>query len=273
MSDSSIHHIRLMPMGKVLEYREGDSLQDLLFVEGVEFPCGGKGKCKGCRVKVVEGEIPVSEVESHTLTGKEIHDGWRLSCKAKITGDVTLELAQWEAQILSDDSQFSFTPKKGLGAAIDLGTTTLVCQLLDLESGNVLAVKSALNPQARHGADLMSRIDFSVAQGRQKTLQELIHKEIGILLIEVLGMAGRDADDLIETVIVGNTVMHNLFCGIDLTPMSVYPFEPIEEGLVVMNPAELGWTFAPRMKALFLPCSAVLSAVTFWRGFWPRICI
>lgn len=253
MFNKPTYKIRLMPMGKELEYGEGDSLQDLLFVEGVEFPCGGKGKCKGCRVKVVEGNIPISEIESHTLTQKEIDDGWRLSCKARINGDVTLEIAQWEAQILTDESQFSFTPKKGLGAAIDIGTTTLVCQLLDLQTGHVLAVKSALNPQARHGADLMSRIDFSVTQGQQNILQELIHKEIGILLIEVLTTAGRDADDLVETVIVGNTVMHNLFCGIDLTPMSVYPFEPTNDGLVIMSPAELGWTFGLQMKVLFLP--------------------
>jgi len=246
--------IKLMPMNKTLEYYEGESLQDILFVEGVEFPCGGRGKCKGCRVKVTEGNIPATDIEAQTLSPKELEEGWRLSCKVKISDDVTLELAQWEAKILTDDTQFAFISKKGLGIAVDLGTTTLVAQLLDLQTGNVLAVKSALNPQARHGADLISRIDFSVTQGKQKILQELIHKEIGILIVEVLNDAKQDADNLVETVIVGNTVMHNLFCGIDLTPMSVYPFEPINDSLVVMTAEELGWTFASQSKVLFLPC-------------------
>ena len=74
--------------------------------------------------------------------------------------DLTLELAQWEAQILADTSRFAFTPREGFGVAIDVGTTTLVAQLLDLSRGEVLAVRTALNPQARFGADIMSRVAY-----------------------------------------------------------------------------------------------------------------
>ena len=52
----------------------------------------------------------------------------------------------------------------GLGVAVDLGTTTLVTQLLDLRTGRVLAVRTALNSQARFGADVMSRVQFAVAK-------------------------------------------------------------------------------------------------------------
>ena len=76
-----------------------------------------------------------------------------------------IELAQWEAAILTDDSVFAFTPQEGLGVAVDLGTTTIVAQLLDLQTGHVLAVRTALNAQARHGADIMSRVEF--ARGRR----------------------------------------------------------------------------------------------------------
>jgi uncharacterized 2Fe-2S/4Fe-4S cluster protein (DUF4445 family) len=55
-----------------------------------------------------------------------------------------IELAQWEAAILTDDSVFAFTPREGLGIAIDLGTTTIVAQLIDLQTGHVLAVRAAL---------------------------------------------------------------------------------------------------------------------------------
>ncbi|MBI4026567.1 MAG: hypothetical protein HY360_16390 [Verrucomicrobia bacterium] len=53
-----------------------------------------------------------------------------------------------------DDSKFEFVPREGLGVAVDLGTTTLVVQLLDLRTANVLAVRTGLNLQARHGADM-----------------------------------------------------------------------------------------------------------------------
>jgi len=60
--------------------------------------------------------------------------------------------------VLTDNSGISGTGKTGLGVAIDLGTTTIVGQLVDLASGSVLAVDTSLNPQASFGSDVMSRI-------------------------------------------------------------------------------------------------------------------
>jgi uncharacterized 2Fe-2S/4Fe-4S cluster protein (DUF4445 family) len=55
-------------------------------------------------------------------------------------------------------------------------------------------------------------------------------------------------------VIVGNTVMHHLFCGIDVTPLSHYPFEPEQDGLEIFKPAELGWELQGNPPVRFLPC-------------------
>ena len=168
----------LSPADLKLEVASGTQLQDVLFAQGVEFPCGGRGRCKGCRVKVLQGVLPVGEEEKNLLTGAELAGGWRLACRHSIAGDLKLEFAQWEMPILGDQSTFKFAPREGLGVAIDLGTTTIAAQLLDLRNGNVLAVATALNLQARHGGDIMSRVDFAW-RGGQAELERLVREQLG----------------------------------------------------------------------------------------------
>ena len=59
----STHTLELSPAGLKMEVAAGTELQDVLFAQGVEFPCGGHGRCKGCRVKVLKGILPVGEEE------------------------------------------------------------------------------------------------------------------------------------------------------------------------------------------------------------------
>ena len=251
---SATVRIRLEPLGTSFEISRGAPLQDVLFPYGVEFPCGGKGRCRGCRVRVLEGYLPATPEQAEILSRAELDAGWRLACRCNAESALTLELAQWEASILADDSSFAFTPREGLGIAVDVGTTTLAAQILDLATGNVLGVRTALNPQARHGADIMSRIGFAVAGEGLSILTRLIREQIGGMAGELLGGSGRDAGSLKEIVLVGNTAMHHLFCGIDCTPLSRYPFEPEQDGLMTFTAEELGWTPGAKPPIRFLPC-------------------
>ncbi len=246
--------VELQPLGETFEVEAGTPLQDVLFAHGVEFPCGGRGLCKGCRVKVLQGSLPSTPEQERVLGRTGIDEGWRLSCQNSADENLTLEVAQWEATILGDHSKFNFTPREGLGVAIDLGTTTLVAQLLDLRTARVMAVRSALNPQARHGADIMSRIDFAVARGGHRELEQLIRARLGRLVSELISAAKVRADDLRHVVIVGNTVMHHLFCGASLEPLSRSPFETDQDGLRRFRANELGWNVGGNPAIRFLPC-------------------
>jgi uncharacterized 2Fe-2S/4Fe-4S cluster protein (DUF4445 family) len=246
--------ITLQPTNVTLAYTAQASLRDLLFEQGVEFPCGGNGRCRGCKVRVMAGEAPLTQAELARLSAPERAAGWRLACQLVPAGDLTLELRQWDAAILGNDAAFSFSPRPGLGVAVDLGTTTLVAQLLDLTTSQVLAVRTALNPQARHGADVMSRVSYAVQEGGAAELTELIRRQIGKLLRELLFAAQVEAAQVNEVVIVGNTVMHHLFCAIDLAPMAQYPFTPSDDGLHEFLGEALGWDFAPAVRVRFLPC-------------------
>jgi len=246
------HTLDLAPAGLHLDVVRGTPLQEILFAHGVEFPCGGRGRCRGCRVRVLGGNLPVTGEEERLLTPAELADGWRLACRHEVVGDLRLELAQWEMPVLGDTSSFPFTPREGLGVAVDLGTTTLVTQLVDLQTGDVLAVRSALNAQARHGADVMSRIEFAI-QGGQAELTKLIREQIGELIGQLVA-PGRSARPLTRVVLVGNTVMHHLFCGVSVAPLARQPFESPQLDRRRFAPGELGWPLPAATVVEFLPC-------------------
>jgi len=245
--------IRLRPMGVDIDTPRGTPLQDVLFAYGVEFPCGGNGKCKGCRVRVLEGSLPVTPAQEKMLSADERAAGWRLSCQCRAEEDLTLELAQWEAQILADTSAFAFTPRRGFGVAVDVGSTTLVAQLLDLNSAEVLAVRSALNPQARYGADIMSRVAHAVDPAGRATLVRVLRQQIGKMLGELLEAHPDESRTIQDIVLVGNSVMHHLFCDIDVTPFSHYPFQPETLAQRLFTARELDWDIPGDPGVRFLP--------------------
>ncbi|NLX12687.1 MAG: DUF4445 domain-containing protein [Phycisphaerales bacterium] len=246
--------IELQPLGEVFQVERGTPLQDVLFEHGVEFPCGGKGRCKGCRVRVLSGRISLNARQEEVLSSREIQDGWRLACAARAEEDLVLEIAQWETNILTDESRFSFTPRAGLGIAVDVGTTTLVAQLVDLTSGQVRAVQSALNPQARFGGDIMTRVQHALTDDGREELRRIIHHEIGRLIALLLHAPECPAQPLSVITLAGNTVMHHLFCGLDVRPLSAYPFESESLGAQRFSAKDMGWSVPGDPTVCFLPC-------------------
>jgi len=246
--------VDLQPIGKTLEVPRGTLLHDLLFAYGVEFPCGGNGRCKGCRVRVLSGSLSPMAEEEEILSSRELAEGWRLACRSMVTDLVTLEIKQWETPILADDSAFEFAPQEGLGIAVDLGTTTIVVQLIDLQTGHVLGVRAALNPQVAFGSDVMSRVQLALTLDGELRLRRSIREGIGDMIADLLRTDLRGGRQIHKVTIVGNTVMHHLFCGIDVDPLAHYPFEPVHDGLQTFRAAELGWTISGDPAVSFLPC-------------------
>ncbi|MGZ8920123.1 MAG: ASKHA domain-containing protein [Limisphaerales bacterium] len=241
--------VELFPTGRKREVRAGKSLKDVLFEEGVEFPCGGNGRCRGCRVKLVEGHMPVTAADERSFSAEEIQAGWRLACQATVQKNLKLEIAQWELSILGDDNSFSIKPKEGFGIAVDLGTTTIVAQLVDLQSGNVLASVSSLNAQAQHGSDLMSRIEIAL-QGGTTRLTALVRDQVGAMVAE---LSMNITSGLRQIVVVGNTVMHHLFSGLSVVSLAEYPFQATDGGLQEFDATELGWSLVDVCVSV-LPC-------------------
>ena len=246
--------IRLHPQDREIRVDKGTPLQQVLFAHGVEFPCGGQGRCRGCRVRVLSGEVPPSPAEEDILSPAELAQGWRLACRARAFDNLTLEIRQWEAAILADHSVFQFRAREGLGIAVDLGTTTLAAQLLDLNTADVLAVRTALNPQAVFGADVMSRVQFALSGSGRTQLRDLIRNGIADLVAWLRKDTRFDSHAIRDVVVVGNSVMHHLFCDIDVVPLAHYPFVPVRDGLEAFDAKSLGWALPGNPMLRFLPC-------------------
>ena len=227
--------LRIEPASVEVELARGESIGSALAGLGVELPCGGEGVCGACRVRVLTGSLPVTEADLSAFTPAELERGWRLACQARAEDALALECGQWEMEVLADDAGLSGSGRQGLGIAIDLGTTTIAAQMIDLATGRVLGVETGLNPQSAFGADVMSRIRAAL-EGADLTTP--LRTALGAAITR---LASERADEVAAVVLVGNTVMHHLFCGIDVEPLSRVPFETPHLQAQWFTPQELGW--------------------------------
>lgn len=230
------------------------TLRDLLFEQGVEVPFGGWGRCRGCRIRVHAGTAEITAVQRERLSEEELKIGWRLACQGSLIDDLVVELRQWDAAILEDDSLFAFEPRPGLGVAVDLGTTTLVAQLLDLRTSRVLAVRTSLNGQACYGADVMSRIEYACGDGHLPALAQLLRLQITSLIDQLVFSAKVRSTEIRDVVLDDNMGMYHPFCGLDVEPLAHYLFESPHAGLKVFPAGKLGWNLNAEATVRFLSC-------------------
>jgi len=260
--------VHLKPLDSAVELPAGASLADALVAFGVEFPCGGRGRCRGCRVRIIEGTLPPTHADQAKLTAAELAEGWRLVCQAHPESDLVLELRQWSGLVLADETAFPFSPVEGLGVAVDVGTTTVVAQLLDLTNGRILGTETSINPQSRFGADVMSRISVGTQPGGRERLTSVIREAVAGMVGRLVHRApagppgtgetspggSRAGEPVRRAAIVGNTAMHHLFLGFDVAPLASYPFRTPKLGGEWFKGAEVGWKgVAAEAAACFLP--------------------
>jgi len=143
------------------------------------------------------------------------------------------------------------------GLAIDIGTTSVVTTLIELESGEQLASVSSLNPQAIFGGDLMSRIAF--AQFNPTNLRKLQTRIVGLLnqhVAEVCRTSGVLPKWIYKAVVVGNTCMHHLLLGIDPSHVGLAPYAPVMRHAAVLPARDLPLKIAPEARVCLLPLVA-----------------
>ncbi len=155
------------------------------------------------------------------------------------------------------DAELGDTSERMYGMAFDVGTTSVVGSLIDLRTGEQLALVGAVNPQAVFGGDLMSRIAY--AQFDQKKLQVLRGRILN-QLNEFIDTATQQANILPEhiykVVIVGNTCMHHICLGIDTSYVGLAPYAPVLRDPIVIAASEMPLKRAPNARICFLPIVA-----------------
>ncbi len=153
------------------------------------------------------------------------------------------------------DVQPALTKCSVLGAAIDVGTTTLAVYVFDLESGAMVARDSKYNPQRVFGADVISRIGVVRQNGNAglTALQGAVVDGLNDLLAEACRSTGRSAESIYAATIVGNPTMLHLIAGISPVGIDHSPYVAAFLDSLEMRAAKLGLRIHPEANVLLLP--------------------
>lgn len=199
----------------------GEILLNVLRRNGFEVysPCGGNGTCGKCKI-LIKGE------------------GLVTSCLYSVNGSVEVILPdKREAKILAEQHKHTIQLQLLPGAcadmsgyphgvAIDIGTTSVVFYLVNLITGSLVETRAILNPQAKYGADVISRIQYTASnENGLSILQKEILDVINVELIHLANFADITENEIIKIVIAGNTTMLHLLLGVNPHSLALAPFK------------------------------------------------
>ena len=228
----------------------------------LDTPCNGAGTCAKCRVRILSGHTE-PQPSAHRLTADELARGWRLACVTTVSGPIEVEIpdpatAHHLHTILMDGDPVEILcdphPNGRLGAAVDLGTTTVAGTLFDLATGNALATCADMNRQIQAGDDVISRI-AAIRTDPQALhrLHALAVETLNSLLGTLCEKSGQRTSDIHRVTVAGNTTMQQILLGIDPSPLGEKPFTPAFTDAQTVPAAPLGLTTHPGAELIVFP--------------------
>lgn len=253
MSKEDIH-VTVHFNGKkdLIASQRGENLLKLLQDHKYEIysPCGGNGTCGKCKVFLKD-------------------EGYITSCMYNLEEDIEIILPdKLEGQILASQYEhsrvLSLSPgiydqltSFPMGVAIDIGTTTIVFHLTELITGVLVESRSIMNPQAKYGADVVSRINYTISnQNGLHTLQQEIIEAINRELVHFADYVGIRVDDIVKIAVTGNTTMLHLLLGEDPKSLAFIPFTPVFTDKRIMAAKDLNLACNPESQIKILPSLA-----------------
>ncbi len=313
---------------------QGSNLKEALANNGfyIDAPCGGKGSCGKCKVKIsgAENISPTNEDMRH-IDRAELDKGYRLSCTFKVTKDIEVEIRhdRGNAQIVTSGQKYKVdlnpkivkqylslerptindqrddvkrlvdaigianlsiplsimkelpellrnneynitvvhdhnrvlkieggdTTKSCFGIAIDIGTTTIAVYLVDLVTGKEVDVLSELNGQKSYGADVISRINYTMENSDGiEQLRKTIVTQLDSMIKELAEKNNVNTDNIYHIMIAANTTMLHLFLGLATKYIALSPFIPVNTACVDFTAEELGFNLNKACVVTLLPC-------------------
>jgi len=235
--------------------------------------CGGLGECGRCIIRIEKGIKSLNQKsekeEKHSLKKDE-----RLACQARIVnpeddGYVFIEsfgkYAILSESVITKVDSNPFVYRKDncvlhqtgenlgeyggeiLGLAIDVGTTTLVIEVIDLEDGRTISTIARTNPQIAYGNDIIFRIGHTmVHEGGLEELQRVVVNAINECLEELEEEKGKIRKYIYDVAAVGNSTMLRIFFGEDVSSLGVIPFEPLSHDAAIKRAPEIGLAINPK---------------------------
>ncbi len=146
------------------------------------------------------------------------------------------------------------TSAQHFGLALDLGTTTIVAAVIDLTSGEIVALGSALNDQERFGSDVISRISHAMeTRTGMAQLRETVLASINELLVRLLGSAGLSGERVYHAIVAGNSTMLHLLLAVDPDALALAPFTPAFSEPLDLAAREVGLAVHPEARIETFP--------------------
>ena len=232
----------------------GKTLFDFADTLSIRVPtsCGRTGECHECIIQITEGSENLSEKkELENFLGPE----FRLSCQAVIDNDkndVSFNVLRRQPKILENGkgTNFKLNPSVCIqdskviyknsnqilsekitpiyGMAVDLGTTTVVCSLIDLSTGKIIGTSSFENPQRFGGSDTLNRISYETTKFPGE-LKSVIISGLNFEIGELCKKNKIRRSHIYEIVVVGNTTMRDIFFGIDVASVGQKPYKSLTQ--------------------------------------------
>ncbi|MFH1140150.1 MAG: ASKHA domain-containing protein, partial [Chloroflexota bacterium] len=143
-----------------------------------------------------------------------------------------------------------------LGAAVDIGTTTVAVVLVDLQSGRIIDTATSFNRQISCGEDVISRIVYSQRGDGLRHLQRLVRETINNLIAELCAQHKLEPRNIDHVVTAGNTTMTHLFLGLDPRSIREEPYAPLATSFPTVSAPEVGLKVNPKASVYCAPAVA-----------------
>lgn len=233
----------------------------------IESPCNGNGTCGKCKVKILgsalrqkallQGEDNMDSAQPAPIV---------LACQTSVQTDITVAILERQdeenMQILQQGQRLNLaveslikkvycqttdttgvfsgnkqigsetgnTVQQKYGVVVDIGTTTLVTALFDLDNGRELAVSSALNPQSHHAQDVLSRIQYASDPAGLKVMHEEFIRVLNQMIDDITEQAAVNNEYIYEIIFSGNTCMLHLAVKANPASLGKFPYTPVVTG-------------------------------------------
>ena len=234
---------------KSIQTVPGASLSEILTANNIYISaaCGGRGKCGKCVVLMKSGATPATPEDKKIFTPKQLAAGMRLSCLSVPESDCTVVIGtgdETDFEIISEyqtpanDTAADSRPESAYGIAIDIGTTTIAVNLVGMDSKKVLDTVTTINRQRAFGADVIARIQASVA-GRGAELKKSVCEDLYRCIAAITSRNPVNPKSIRAVTIAGNTTMGHLLMGYSCKTLGVVPFTPVNIDTTRVTFAEL----------------------------------
>ena len=224
--------------------------------------CRRSGRCRECVVEIRQGGDALS---ARTEPEAYLPEDFRLACQAAIeleTGDVEFAIIRRQMRILEDAGEERFDDidpvvtaddyavrygeipldklrERVLGLAIDIGTTTIVLRLVDLQDGTIVAGGALENPQRFGGSDVMTRISYE--RDHPGAMRQALRRSLNHALRDLYTDLGIDRHEVYEAMVVANSTMRDLFFDLDISPIGEMPYKSTTELAVIAGESDSTW--------------------------------